>query len=58
MRSTFTYTFAALNISADAYREIRGKLVAAGYEHCFTQSDGHEVIDMHGIAIAPEDEGK
>lgn len=51
MRSTYTY--AVLDISAEAYAEIRAKLEAAGYEHAFHQGrDLREVIDMHGIAVA------
>lgn len=45
------YTYAILEVSAQAYREIRAKLVAAGYEHAFHEDDGREVIDMHGIAL-------
>ena len=44
-----TYTYAILEISPAAYREIREKLEAAGYQHAF-EPDG--AIDMHGIALA------
>lgn len=46
MRSTHTYV--VLEISQDAYDEIRAKLESAGYQHAFM--DGGE-IDMHGIAV-------
>lgn len=46
MRSTHTYV--VLEISQDAYDEIRAKLRAADYHHAF-MDDGE--IDMHGIAI-------
>jgi hypothetical protein len=56
-----TYTYAGLEVSAEAYDEIAGKLKAAGYGHAF-MPDG--AIDMHGIglmkplppAARPEDE--
>lgn len=48
-----TYTYVVLEISAAAYAEIRAKLQAAWYAHAFHNSDGREVIDMHGIAVAP-----
>lgn len=53
MRQTHTYVI--LPLSAAAYREIRAKLLAAGYGHAF-QNVGtfEEVIDMHGIAIQRE----
>ncbi len=47
-----TRTYAILELSPDAYMEIRNALEAAGYSHCFTQSDGQEVIDMSGIGLA------
>lgn len=47
-----THTYAVLEISPEAYGEIRGKLSEAGYDHAFddTRLDG-ELIDMHGIAL-------
>lgn len=53
MRNTRTY--AVLPISPAAYREVRQQLEAAGYQHAFHEHEGEEVIDMHGIALAPED---
>jgi len=58
MRQTHTYVI--LPLSAAAYREIRAKLLNAGYAHAFHDVDTpEEVIDMHGIAIQrePEEEG-
>lgn len=50
IRSTRTYSI--LEVSAEAYAEIRAALAAAGYDHAF-QHDGDkiEVIDMAGIAL-------
>lgn len=42
-----TYTYAILDISPEAYREIKSKLKEAGYDHAFHG----DVIDMHGIAL-------
>ncbi len=47
MRSTHTY--AVLEISRQAYAEIRAKLEAADYGHAFNG----DTIDMHGIALEP-----
>ncbi len=49
-----THTYAVLDISPSAFREISSKLDAAGYQHAFHEEDGRTVIDMHGIAVAPE----
>lgn len=52
-----THTYAILKISEAAYEEIRTKLEAAGYSHAFHANDdapASPIIDMHGIAIAPE----
>lgn len=48
-----THTYATLEVSAEAYDEIKRKLEDAGYQHAFI--DG--AIDMHGIALvkAPVD---
>ena len=43
-----TYTFTYLEISEDAYNEIKAKLKDAEYEHAFVEEN---VIDMHGIAL-------
>lgn len=49
MRSTHTYV--VLEISQDAYDEIRKKLEEAGYQHAFMKNGE---IDMHGIAVAAD----
>jgi len=55
MRQTHTYVI--LPLSAAAYREIRARLVEAGYQHAFHDVDTpEEVIDMHGIAVQRERE--
>jgi hypothetical protein len=46
-----THTYAILKLSRAAYDEIAEKLRAASYDHAF---DG-ELIDMHGLAVSPED---
>lgn len=43
-----TYTYALLEVSREAYQEIRRKLEDAGYAHTIG-SDG--AIDMHGLAL-------
>lgn len=51
-----SYTYATLEVSPEAYAEIRAKLEAAGYEHAIHRYDDHEVIDMHGIALCTGNE--
>jgi hypothetical protein len=46
-----TYTYAYLDVSPACYAEVHRLLSAAGYHHAFDKSEGHEVIDMHGIAL-------
>lgn len=54
-----SHTFVILDISPDAFSEIEKKLREAGYEHTFmgsmTPYDKRNVIDMHGIALRPQD---
>lgn len=52
-----THTYAILDVSPEAYAEIRAKLEEAGYQHAFHTRvrDGEEVIDMHGIALRADD---
>lgn len=47
-----TYTYAILDVSPKAYREIKEKLEEAGYEDQFHEDGGRIVLDMHGIALA------
>lgn len=51
MRSTHTYVL--LEVSKEAYQEIKDKLLAAGYDHLFDPIDEGE-IDMTGIALVEE----
>ncbi len=46
-----THTYAVLQISPAAYREIRTALATAGYEDQFHERRNGEIIDMHGIAL-------
>ena len=50
-----SYTYVILELSPAAYEEIAKKLREAGYDRAFHRDDGRTVIDMHGIAIAPEE---
>ena len=47
-----TYTYVVLEISQNAFDEIKRKLEAAGYQHTFSM-DG-KTIDLHGIAVEAE----
>lgn len=51
-----SHTYALLEVSPEAFEEIRAKLEAAGYDHAFQEDDGRPVIDMHGIALQHPDE--
>lgn len=51
MRTTATHTYAVLDISSSAYREVRQKLDRAAYQHAFHGEPDGEVIDMHGIGL-------
>lgn len=49
MRST--HTFVELEVSAEAYDEIRAKLDAAGYDHALVPFEEGVTLDMHGIGL-------
>lgn len=51
-----SYTFALLKISREAYDEISRLLLDAGYQHAFIRN--HDAIDMHGIALTPNESAK
>lgn len=53
-----TRTFALLEVERSLYDVVREKLVAADYGHAFSECDGREVIDMHGLALVAEQETK
>lgn len=46
---THTHTYVLLQVGAITYKEIRDKLIAAGYEDAIDEKDG--TIDMHGLAL-------
>jgi hypothetical protein len=46
-----SYTYAVLEVSESAYREIAKLLREAGYHGSFQRDDGQECIDMNGIAL-------
>lgn len=50
-----THTYGLLDISADAFVEIWGKLEAAGYSAQFHDDGAAFVIDMHGLALRAEE---
>ncbi|KKN36065.1 hypothetical protein LCGC14_0777600 [marine sediment metagenome] len=43
-----THTYVELEVSAAVFDEIRGRMLAAGYDHVFSEG---RAIDMHGIAL-------
>jgi hypothetical protein len=55
-----THTFVELDLSPEAFEEIRSKLFAAGYHHCFNEGYATEPLrvnlrlDMQGIALKSE----
>jgi hypothetical protein len=52
-----THTFVTLAISQEAYKEIKEKLLAAGYNHVFVYDfNDEETIDMQGIGLTEERE--
>jgi hypothetical protein len=57
LRRTHTHSYAILKVSEACYEEIRKKLDEAGYHENFHPNDeapASPLIDMHGIALAPE----
>lgn len=53
-----THTFAVLQVSPEAYREIREALMKYGYDDVIKQSRNGEVIDMNGLALAEKPNGE
>ncbi len=43
-----THTYVELEVSVAVFDEIRGRMLAAGYDHVFSEG---RAIDMHGIAL-------
>ncbi len=56
MTTTRTRTYAILELSDGAFEEIKAKLEEAGYQHAYDNDEGRTIIDMHGIAVAKEEE--
>lgn len=51
-----THTYAILQVSKEAYQEVKTLLLKAGYDQAIHKnSRGDEVIDMHGIALGTDD---
>jgi hypothetical protein len=52
-----THTFVELDLSPEAFEEIRRKLADAGYYHSFKDGLGSEPLrlDMQGIALKSEE---
>ena len=48
---TMTHSYAILEVSQQAYDEVRQKLEAAGWRHAFHENG---LIDMHDVAIQRE----
>ena len=46
-----THALAILEISEQAYWEIRRRLKAAGYEDRFIEDEGKIILDMHSIGL-------
>ena len=51
---TQTRSFALMDVTKAAYKEIITKLRDAGYGDALVEHDGDTVLDMHGIAIRME----
>jgi len=50
-----SHTYAIVEVSEGAFREIRAALVAADYGHAIHHGPDGEVIDMSGLALGIED---
>lgn len=46
-----TRTFAIMQVSQEAYEEIKQYLIEADYKHAILSDDGRQVLDMHGIGL-------
>lgn len=53
-----SHTYAILRLSREAFDEIEGRLLKAGYEDQIHEEDGVVLIDMHGIALQAMDQGE
>ena len=57
-----THTYATMAVSEATFNEISQKLHEADYGHAITYEDGAQtpipvLLDMHGIALVPEENG-
>lgn len=50
-----SHTYAVLDVSCEAYQEIRRLLVEAKYPYKIEAGEAGEVIDMHGIALSEKE---
>lgn len=50
-----TRTFALLDVSPEAYAEIRARLMASGHSDRVRTSGQDDVLDLSGIAVRSED---
>lgn len=50
-----SHTYAVLDVSCEAYQEIRRLLVEAKYPYKIESDEAGEVIDMHGIALSEKE---
>jgi hypothetical protein len=57
MATRQTHTFVELDLSPEAFEEIRRKLADAGYYHCFQDGlgTGPLRLDMQGIAVKSDE---
>lgn len=46
-----TYTYALMEVSPETYREIKQKLLDAGYSHAIHDDEERSPLDMHGVAL-------
>lgn len=50
--TTHTHTFVIMEVDALIYRDIKAKLLEAGYDHAVSEDGEHgTLLDMHGIAL-------
>lgn len=52
MRTRVTHTYATMEVSDEAYNEIKQKLLDADYHHAIDEDDG--LLVMQGIALVRE----
>lgn len=50
-----THTYVTMPVQPGTFAEVKEKLVTAGYDQLVQMTDGTEVLDMRGIALAVDD---